>query len=89
MPKPEQPIKPISESYNHLEALRETAALHKRLNNLIISPAVTALSATKESYVAADVGTAANIAAALNTIAAALNLNTAALNQVLAKLNLS
>ena len=89
MPKPQQPQKPLSETYNRLEFLRETEALHKRLNALILTPAVTALEATKADYVAADTGTAADIATALNTIAAALNLNTTAVNQLLAKMNLS
>lgn len=87
--RPQQPIKPISVSFDHLEALRETAALHKRVNELIISPAVTALTDTKDDYAAGDTGSAAAIATCLNTLAAALNTNTAAVNQLLAKLNLT
>lgn len=89
MPKPEQPRKPMKEEYDRLEALAEYEALHRRLNALLISPAVDALTATKSNYVAGDVGSAATIAAALNTIANALNSNTAAVNQLLAKLNLT
>lgn len=87
--KPDQPRKPISETFDRLEFLREAEAIHKRLNALIISPATTQGSATKADYAAGDVGSAANIATALNTVATALNLNTAAINTILAKLNLS
>lgn len=85
--KAEQPRKPIGDEYNRLEFLRETEALHRRLNELIITPAATAPAATKADYAAGDVGSAANIAAALNVIAAALNANTAATIALLAKLN--
>lgn len=84
----QQPRKPLSPSFNRDEYLRELQDLHKRLNELAISPVVEELEDTKDDYVAGDVGSAADIASALNTLAAALNLNTAALNQVLAKLNL-
>lgn len=89
MPKPQQPTKPISEAYNRLEFLRETEILHKRLNALILSPVVSDLETVKADYAAGDVGTAANIASALNVLAAAVNLNTVAMNQLLAKLNLT
>lgn len=87
--KPQQPRKPIGDQYNKLEFLREAEAIHKRLNDLVIDPAIEELEDTKADYVAGDVGTAANIATALNTLAAAINLNTAAINQIIAKLNLS
>jgi hypothetical protein len=87
--KPQQPRKPLKEQYDRLEFLREVESLHKRLNELIISPATDGLSDTKDDYAAGDVGSAANIAAALNVIAAALNANTSAVNQLLEKLNLS
>lgn len=109
--RPQQPRKPLSDTYNKLEYLKALEELHKRLNELIISPAVASSSttvaasftATKSDYVAGDVGTAADIATALNTLAAAINLrtttlvaaaaaidrNTAAINQLIGKLNLS
>lgn len=89
MTRPQQPTKPIKSTYDPLEFLRESEILHKRLNDLLLSPAVTTLAVTKANYVAADVGSAATIATALNTIATALNTNTAAVNQLLDKLNLS
>lgn len=87
--KPQQPRKPLGEAYNALAYLRDLEELHKRINALAISPAVEALATTKADYAAGDVGSAANIATALNAIASALNLNTAAVNQLIAKLNLS
>lgn len=89
MPKAQQPTKPLKSTYDPLEFLRESEILHKRLNDLLLSPPVADLVVTKADYVAADVGSAATIAAALNTIANALNSNTAAVNQLLAKLNLT
>lgn len=85
--KPEHPLKPISDSYNRLEFLRQAEILHRRLNDLIISPAVTSLEATKDDYVAVDTDTAAEVAAAMNVLATTLNLHAAALNSILAKLN--
>lgn len=87
--KPDQPRKPVSEVFNRLEFLREAESIHKRINDLIINPSVAALANTKANYVAADVGTAADIATALNAIASALNTNTAAVNALLGKLNAS
>lgn len=86
---PQQPRKPIGDQYNKLEFLREAEAIHKRLNDLVIDPAITSLTDTKDDYVAGDVGTAANIATALNVLATAINANAAAINQIIAKLNLS
>ena len=85
--KPEYPNKPLSLEYNHREFLREAEAIHKRLNNLIVSPAIAALEATNAAYAAGDVGSAANIAIALNVLAAAVNLQTTAINTLLDKLN--
>lgn len=77
--KPMQPRKPLNDDYNKIEFLREMETLHKRLNELIISPANGAI---KADYEAADTGTAA-------AIAAIFNLQAAAINAILAKLDLT
>lgn len=83
--KPEQPLKVFGEDYDKLALLRELEALHKRVNDAIISPAIAAPGTSptiteaaagkskKANYVAGDVGTAANIASALNDHAVAVN----------------
>jgi len=85
--KPHQPRKPLSDPIARAEYMREVETLHKRLNELIISPAVVVLVATKANYVNTDVTTAAEVAAAMNTLAAAVNLQAAAINSLLARLN--
>ncbi len=74
--KPAQPLKVVNENYSVLAVLE---ALHKRMNDVVISPAVANL---KTDYAAGDLGTAAEIAAAFN-------LTNGAINQILAKINLS
>lgn len=87
--KPEQPRKLIKEDYDRLSVLRELEVLHARLNSVIISPAIEEIEDTKENYVAGDVGSAANIATALNTIAGKVNDISSALNSILEKINKS
>jgi hypothetical protein len=87
--KAQQPRKPLSLNFNRDEYLRELSDVHKRWNEVASSPALEELEDTKDDYAAGDVGSAADIATALNTLAAALNANTAAVNQLLGKLNLS
>lgn len=74
-----QPLKVIGDEYGKLALLRELEFIHKRVNDLGISPVVANL---KTDYVAGDLGTAAAIATAFNA-------TNAAINQLLAKLNLS
>lgn len=87
--KAQQPRKPIAEEFKRDEYLRELDTLHKRINDLILIPALASPEVTKADYVAGDLGTPAAIATALNTVAAALNANTAAVVALLAKLNVS
>ena len=80
---PDQPRKLAQD----LGVIRELEVLHGRINDLILNPALASLAATKANYAAGDVGTAADIATALNTIAAAVNTMATEVNSLAAKLN--
>jgi hypothetical protein len=77
MPKPEQPLRQLELTYNREREYLELDALHRRLNDQLLESAPD----LETAYAAADLGTAAAIASALNTT------NTR-LNQILAKLRL-
>lgn len=76
---PGQPILALGDTYDKIAITRELQNLHKRINDIGVSPPKTAL---KIDYAAADLASAASIAAALNST------NTA-LNAILVKLNLA
>lgn len=83
--QPDQPRKLVTDP----GAIRELQVLHARINDLIANPAVPAAATNATTtHTAADVATAADIAAIINTHAATLNAIGAAVNQVLSKINL-
>lgn len=77
--KTSQSLRLIREQYDALAMTRELDFLHKRLNDLAISPALTNL---KTDYAAGDLGTAAAIATAFNATNTAINV-------ILGKINLT
>jgi hypothetical protein len=76
---PGQLIVALGDNYDKVAIARELQKVYQQLNDVIISPAQSKL---KTTYAAADLTTAASVAAALNST------NTA-INAILSKLNLS
>jgi hypothetical protein len=71
MPKPRHPLKEIEEEYSRYAILKELELLHSRINDLYLASTDSNLST---SYVAGDLGTAAEIATAINATNTKINL---------------
>lgn len=74
----EQSLKRFREQYSKYDLDAELSFLHDRLNRLLVGSGIADLvddldSNLNTAYVAGDLGTAADIAAAFNTTNAALN----------------
>lgn len=95
---PGQPLKVIGPEYQMQGLMRELLWIHSRINSIIQAPVLTAPTPLPDAkglnpalnpppFTAANVATAAEVAAALNLLSAAINANTLAVTGLLAVFN--